>query len=222
MEMLDRLHDLETLLEEARSMPLSASCLVPREEALALLAQVRETLPESVADAELILRRRDDILSDANRAADLAVLTATEEAQGIVQRAEDRAQEIAMAGERAQERAATESARVLADARAQADLMVDSHSIAVAAHDEAARIIADAQERAERLLHETRERAARSLEKVGDVLRVGIDDLQRGVAALRVDVPQVQPASRLSVPAAAGPDAVFDIDAFGGVDGQVR
>lgn len=222
MEMLDRLHDLETLIEEARSMPLSASCLVPREEALALVAQVRDTLPESVADAELILRRRDDILSDANRAADLAVQTAAQDAEEIMRRAEDRAGDLVLDGERAHERATAEAARVLADARAQADLMVDSHSIAVAAHDEAARVIADAKERAERLLHETRERAARSLDNVGDALRAGIDDLQRGVSALRVEVPPVPGPASSDGPAVAGPDAVFDIDAFGGLEGRLR
>lgn len=244
MEMLDRLHDLETLIDTARSMPLSQNALVPREEALALIDAVRDALPDNVREAEMVLRRRDELLAEATRTADLMIDQARAEVEEMRLQGEQSAHQVLADAQRVHARTETEAQQVISEANAQARLMVDSHSVAVAAHDEAARILAEAREKAERLLMETRSRAARSIENAEDAVRSSIDDLNRGVAALRVDLPAFthDRGSRSSAPATAsgvsgradvpvigyeaGPadvadaDGFFDIDALGGLDGR--
>ena len=48
MDVHEKLDELSGLVEEARSMPMSASCIVNRAELLGLLEEMRELLPESV------------------------------------------------------------------------------------------------------------------------------------------------------------------------------
>ena len=239
MEMLDRLHDLETLIDTARNMPLSQNALVPREEALALIDGVRDALPGNVREAEMVLRRRDEILAEATRTADLMIEQARSEAEEIRLEGEQSAAAELAEAQRVRVHTETEAQQVIAEANAQARLMVDSHSVAVAAHDEAARIIAEAKEKAERLLMETRARAARSIENAEAAVRSSIDDLNRGVAALRVELPAFthdrgvpEPVRRDEVPvisyngdvgyeaAPADADGFFDIDAVGGLNGR--
>lgn len=226
MDMLDRLHDLETLVDTARAMPLSQSCLVPREEALALIDSVRDAMPESLREAELVLRRRDEILTEATRTADLMIESARQEVEEMRLSGENAADQIVSEAQRTRERVEVEAQQVMGEARAQAELMVDSHSISVAAHDEAARIMSEARQRAEQLLSETRARAARSIENAQAAMMDGVEDLRRGVAALRVDVPVIvedraaapEPTQPVTSPAGEA-DSFFDIDASGGLEG---
>lgn len=232
MEMLNRLHDLETLIDTGRSVPLSHNVMVPREEALALLDSVRDALPENLREAELILRQRDEILAEATRTADLMIASAQGDAENIRLRAESDAEAAAVEATALRARTEEEARQVFEEARAQARLMVDSHSIAVAAQDEAVRIVAEAKEQAERLIAQTRARAGRNLQAAETAVRDCLEDLHRGVSALAVDTPVI-PAPSVVVPeAAAAPrnhasistddDAVFDIDAVGGFERSRR
>ena len=46
MDLAARLQQMEDMIREAKSMPLSSSALLNREEILELVAQMREALPE--------------------------------------------------------------------------------------------------------------------------------------------------------------------------------
>jgi len=54
----DKLDELSNLIESARAMPMSASCVVNRGQVLDLLDEVRSMLPHSLAKA-------DDVQADA-------------------------------------------------------------------------------------------------------------------------------------------------------------
>ena len=56
---------LERIAAEARSMPLSASVMVNRTELLALLRQLRESLPDELGRARGVVREQDGILEHA-------------------------------------------------------------------------------------------------------------------------------------------------------------
>ena len=58
MDVHDKLDELITIVEEARSMPMSASCIINRGEVLALLEEVRALLPEEFRHAQLLLADR--------------------------------------------------------------------------------------------------------------------------------------------------------------------
>ena len=72
-EIVERLDDLTDLIETAKALPLSQSCMVPRAEMLDLIDDARASLPESVLAAEQVLIRRDQILADAQADADRLV-----------------------------------------------------------------------------------------------------------------------------------------------------
>jgi len=83
MDVHDKLDDLSTLVENARAMPMSASCLVNRADLLDQLDEVRALLPEALAEADDVLTDRDEILEEARA-----------EAVAILDRAEDQAREL--------------------------------------------------------------------------------------------------------------------------------
>lgn len=70
MDVHDKLDELTVMIEEARSMPMSASCIVNRGEVLAMLDDLRELLPEEFRHAELLLRDREAVVDEGRREAE--------------------------------------------------------------------------------------------------------------------------------------------------------
>lgn len=59
------LTELVELVETARTLPMSASCVLPRERVLDLLDELRETLPVEIDEARRVIGNRDELLHDA-------------------------------------------------------------------------------------------------------------------------------------------------------------
>ena len=72
----------------ARTMPLSASVLVDRQELLDLLQGVLERLPDELREARWLLRERDEFLATRQREADLLLDDVRAQAERMVQRTE--------------------------------------------------------------------------------------------------------------------------------------
>lgn len=70
MDLEDALDYLAKMIENARAMPLSTSCLVDRPEALALIGEIREMTARELQRAKLVLRDRDAIRAEALREAE--------------------------------------------------------------------------------------------------------------------------------------------------------
>ncbi|CAB4668114.1 unannotated protein [freshwater metagenome] len=70
MDVQERLDELAVLIEDAKAMPLSASCLVNRAQVLDLIDEIRQLLPESVARADELLADREAVVQDGRREAD--------------------------------------------------------------------------------------------------------------------------------------------------------
>lgn len=70
MDVDQRLEDLAILVEEAKSVPLSASCMVNRAQVLDLIEDIREALPESLSDADQLLAEREAVVSEGRIEAD--------------------------------------------------------------------------------------------------------------------------------------------------------
>jgi cell division septum initiation protein DivIVA len=68
-----KLDELTELVTEARSMPMSASCILNRAEVLALLDEVRELLPEELHHAETLLEEREAVVAEGRREAERLV-----------------------------------------------------------------------------------------------------------------------------------------------------
>ncbi|KPM57236.1 hypothetical protein CcI49_13255 [Frankia sp. CcI49] len=68
-DLAERLDLIIVLVEGARAMPLSASCVLNRAELLEALEDLRARLPERLADADRVLLESEAIIDDAHRRA---------------------------------------------------------------------------------------------------------------------------------------------------------
>ena len=111
MDLAARLQQIEDMIKEAKSMPLSSSALLNREEMLELVAQMREVLPEEIKQARWVVKDREELLTKARR-----------DSQRIVEEAEQ--EQLRMATrEEVVKRAEAEADRILAEAREEARRM---------------------------------------------------------------------------------------------------
>ena len=83
--LLARLHHV---IASARSMPLSTSVLVNRDEALDLVEAVQSGLPHELRQARWLLKDREELLAKAGREADDVLAAARTRAERMVQRTE--------------------------------------------------------------------------------------------------------------------------------------
>ena len=79
MDLAARLEQLDELMREAKSMPLSSSVLVNQNEILELIAEMKEGLPEEIKRARWIVRDREELLTKARNDGEQIVEQAQEE-----------------------------------------------------------------------------------------------------------------------------------------------
>jgi cell division septum initiation protein DivIVA len=131
--------ELSTAIENARSVPMSGSCMVPRDHLLDLLDDLRESLPEDVRAAGAIVEQRTEILQQAQAEAErLTGQTRADVEQLLANARRQRDQMLA--------RAQAEADEIIAEAEAQAERLVAEGR----RHREA--LIADGQEQQSQLL----------------------------------------------------------------------
>jgi vacuolar-type H+-ATPase subunit H len=100
MDSIEKLASAITLVEEARGVPLSASCVVHRGEMLELLDEARAALPTDFESAQRVLSMRDAIVEEGRLSAEAMISMAREdvarmvEQTSIVQNARDEARKI--------------------------------------------------------------------------------------------------------------------------------
>ncbi|MTA80365.1 MAG: ATP synthase subunit B/B' [Actinobacteria bacterium] len=100
MDSIEKLASAITLVEEARGVPLSASCVVHRGEMLELLDEARAALPTDFESAQRVLSMRDAIIEEGRLSAEAMISMAREdvarmvEQTSIVQNARDEARKI--------------------------------------------------------------------------------------------------------------------------------
>lgn len=85
MNSVEKLTSAITMVEEARGVPLSASCVVHRGEMLEILDEARAALPGDLDEAEAIITSRDSIIEDGRISADSLVANAREEVARMVE-----------------------------------------------------------------------------------------------------------------------------------------
>jgi cell division septum initiation protein DivIVA len=95
-----RLLQLEEMVRDAKSMPLSSSALLNRDEVLELIDQMKDALPDEVKQARWIVKDREELLAKARRDAEAMVEQAREEQlrlashEAVVQKANEEAERI--------------------------------------------------------------------------------------------------------------------------------
>ena len=100
MDSIEKVSTAITLIEEARGVPLSASCVVHRGEILEILEGAKEALPQDLFRAEVIIEQREKLIEEGRSSSEQMIATAREdvarmiEQTSIVQAARDEAQRI--------------------------------------------------------------------------------------------------------------------------------
>ena len=100
MDSIEKLSTAISMVEEARGVPLSASCVVHRGEILEVLEGAREYLPADLYEAEKIISDKEKLIEEGRSSAEQMIATAREdvsrmvEQTAIVQSARDEAQRI--------------------------------------------------------------------------------------------------------------------------------
>lgn len=188
MDLAGRLAQLEQIVQDAKSMPLSSSVLISRDEVLEILHEMQESLPEEIKQARWVVKDREELLVKARA-----------EGDRIIEQAHEDQRRMSMKDAVAK-RAQEESARMLQEAedttvgmRREAEDYVDAK---LAAFEIALRkILEDAQS------------TARSLAKTLDQVEVGRDRLRTPttVAEQELAPPDLQ----------AEPSELFDGEAGG-------
>lgn len=107
MDVHDKIDQVADLVESARAVPMSASCMVNRGQLLDMLDEVRDALPEDVKRAELLLRDRESVVEEGR-----------EEAMRIVERARAERERLIAESDVVRD-ARDEAARLLAEADAE-------------------------------------------------------------------------------------------------------
>jgi vacuolar-type H+-ATPase subunit H len=84
MDVLVLIDKLDDLVHNARTVPLTDSVMVDREEIYDLLDQMRSTIPEEIKQARWIVKERQEMLAEAKQ-----------EADRLLKEAQDRAEQLA-------------------------------------------------------------------------------------------------------------------------------
>ena len=82
------LADAISLVQEAKSVPFSASCVIHRADLLNLLSAARDRLPGDLDSAKAVLAQRDAVIEEGRYSAEQFLVHAREEAARMVEETE--------------------------------------------------------------------------------------------------------------------------------------
>ncbi|MFB7370068.1 cell division initiation protein [Streptomyces sp. NPDC056222] len=121
MDVQKKLDEIVSTVTNARSMPMSASCVVNRAELLAMLEEVREALPGSLAQAQELLGGREQMVEHARQEAERIIEAAHAERGSLISDTQ-----VARQSQDEADRILSEARREAEEIRAEADDYVDS------------------------------------------------------------------------------------------------
>ncbi|GHE07719.1 ATP synthase F0 subunit B [Streptomyces alanosinicus] len=121
MDVQKKLDEIVSAVSGARSMPMSASCVVNRAELLAMLEEVRQALPGSLAQAQELIGGREQMVEQARQEAERIIGNAHAERGSLISDTE-----IARRSQAEADRILAEARKESEEVRAEADDYVDS------------------------------------------------------------------------------------------------
>ncbi|UYQ64642.1 ATP synthase F0 subunit B [Streptomyces peucetius] len=121
MDVQKKLDEIVEVVQSARSMPMSASCVVNRADLLAMLEEVRDALPGSLAQAQELIGGREELVEQARREAERIIESAHAERGSLISDTQ-----VARRSQDEADRILAEARREADEIRAEADDYVDS------------------------------------------------------------------------------------------------
>ena len=151
-DLAGRLAQLEDMVRDAKSMPLSSSALLNRDEVLELIDAMKDGLPDEVKQARWIVKDREELLTKARR-----------------------------------------DAEAMVDQGRQEQLRLAAHEEVVKrSHEEAARIVSEAEDEARKLRLEAEDYVDAKLAQLESALQKILEDMISSNASLSRVIDQVQ------------------------------
>jgi hypothetical protein len=204
------LTELVEVVETARAVPMSTSCVLPRERLLDLLDELREVLPPEMDEARTVIATRDRIVKESYESAAATRQHAVTEADAVLADAAHRAEQVLAAAQAEADslrrsaheehaelvsatsvhQAAAKAARALREdaEQYQAELAARAQEYDRRVRTEADRYAADARADAERyatkLTADAEDYAARTLDELSTVLHRAAATADQGRSAL--------------------------------------
>jgi len=116
-----KLDEIVAAVSSARSMPMSASCVVNRAELLSMLEEVRAALPDSLARAQELIGGREQMVEQARQEAERIIAEAHAQRGSLISDTE-----VARRSQAEADRILAEARKEAEEIRAEADDYVDS------------------------------------------------------------------------------------------------
>ncbi len=158
------MQQLDEMIRDAKSMPLSSSALLNRDEVLDMVRRCRKSLPEEIKQARWIVKDREELLGKARQEAERIVEQAREDQLRMA-----RKEEIVHRAEEEADRIVAEAEQQAQDARDEAERYVDAK-------------LAQFEIALRRILEES-QTTSRALAKTLDQVEVGRDRLRAPTTA---------------------------------------
>jgi vacuolar-type H+-ATPase subunit H len=116
-----KLDEIVAAVSSARSMPMSASCVVNRADLLSMLEELRAALPDSLARAQELIGDREQMVEQARQEAERIIASAHAERGSLISDTE-----VARRSQAEADRILAEARKEAEEIRAEADDYVDS------------------------------------------------------------------------------------------------
>jgi cell division septum initiation protein DivIVA len=120
MDLIERIDELQVLIEEAKPVPFSSSAVINRDEFLELLAQLKQEVPDEVRQARWMTKDREEMLARARKEAERIITESREQRDRLLSRTE-----IVHAAEREAERISDAAKEQAARIRLEAEDYID-------------------------------------------------------------------------------------------------
>ncbi|MFH8611883.1 cell division initiation protein [Streptomyces sp. NPDC018029] len=121
MDVQKKIDEIVQAVGSARSMPMSASCVVNRADLLSMLEEVRQALPGSLAQAQELIGGREQLVEQARQEAERIIESAHAERGSLISDTE-----VARRSQGEADRILAEARQAADEVRAEADDYVDS------------------------------------------------------------------------------------------------
>ncbi|NYI06592.1 cell division initiation protein [Allostreptomyces psammosilenae] len=120
MDVSAKIDELLEMVENARSMPMSASCVINRAEMIEIIEELRAALPAELQQAQQVLAERDAVVEEGRREAERIIEGARNERGSLVSQTA-----VARESQGAADRVLAEARREAEEIRREADDYVD-------------------------------------------------------------------------------------------------
>lgn len=166
------LEDLEDVLDDATSMPMTKKSLVDVDKIKTIIEDIRLNTPQETKQAKAIVDSRNSILEEAKK-----------EAEGIIQKAQEEAREL-VARDQITKTAQEEATQIIASAHEQADAYIKetqdrASEILGNATTQANEMVTSAQNKSREMLTAVNNYADDTLLSIDDALYKALTDVRR-------------------------------------------